>query len=372
MSAYAGPLEALGGIGGGILGGATTALGYLDKPRQWLWNALGLPDQGEDVLTNLGMDKDNPLTKILGMGLNVAGDPLTYAGGFLGKALGGLAGRGLEAAAAARGPEFATTVSELKNMAGEALPAMQKANEWSYAPPRSPSLSFTEALSSPYAQQIAKEVPPGSEFFGAGAEATALRTPQGTVVRIGKRVQPLSEAAEATMRARGMDPNAPSMQATQPDPLQIPEVLQPMRHVQIGPYQVTHSPLIQALSPQVDEMIAGMKEGGLRDVMDRIEQLNTRYEGAGARMAERLTGQGFRPWDVHEYNIGQTPEARWLVHDLGAIGDEPAGVSRLAPTLVRQPNPMVNAILSLLGSPGSIQQELARPSTIGQGISFGG
>lgn len=52
----------------------------LSAPRRALWRALGGPETGEELVSNLtGMDRDSWLTKGLGVGAEILGDPLTYA-----------------------------------------------------------------------------------------------------------------------------------------------------------------------------------------------------------------------------------------------------------------------------------------------------
>lgn len=86
---------------GGLLGGALGQVGdALSAPRRAIWSAIGLPESGSDLVANtLGMDKDSPWTHALGMGAEILGDPLTYAGGLAGKAASWL-GRGASEAAA--------------------------------------------------------------------------------------------------------------------------------------------------------------------------------------------------------------------------------------------------------------------------------
>lgn len=53
----------------------------LTYPRRAIWHALGLPAHGADLLGYLGMDPHRGLTRALGTGLEMLGDPLLYAGG---------------------------------------------------------------------------------------------------------------------------------------------------------------------------------------------------------------------------------------------------------------------------------------------------
>lgn len=80
----------LGGAGGGLLGQMGD---ILSMPRRSLMHLLGMPDTGTELLhQTFGMDPDSLLTKGLGVGAEMALDPLTYAGIPLGGALGKVAG----------------------------------------------------------------------------------------------------------------------------------------------------------------------------------------------------------------------------------------------------------------------------------------
>ena len=93
------PLAGLGtGLGasaGSLLGGTLGQVGsLLDAPRRFLWkDILGGPETGTDVLAGLGMDPESGLTQGLGMGLEMLGDPLTWAGAGLGGRVGHFVGR---------------------------------------------------------------------------------------------------------------------------------------------------------------------------------------------------------------------------------------------------------------------------------------
>lgn len=107
------------GIGaglGGLLGQAFSA------PRRFVWDSLGLPESGTELVGNLtGMDQESPWTKALGFGAEVLGDPLTYAGGAIGKIGGSLLGRAGGVAAKAA-PEGASALEQSLLHLGEAAP----------------------------------------------------------------------------------------------------------------------------------------------------------------------------------------------------------------------------------------------------------
>jgi hypothetical protein len=85
-------LPTIGAATGSLLGQMGEIMG---APRRALWSALGMPEDGAHLLSEtFGMDPDSMLTKGLGVGAEVALDPLTYLGMPLGSALGKLGMRG--------------------------------------------------------------------------------------------------------------------------------------------------------------------------------------------------------------------------------------------------------------------------------------
>jgi hypothetical protein len=86
-------------------------LDALQKPKQWAWQGIHsilggqgeAPQNGQELMTRMGMDPDSVWTKALGFGADVLGDPLTYAAPLAGKAAGGLARLGGFAADALTG-----------------------------------------------------------------------------------------------------------------------------------------------------------------------------------------------------------------------------------------------------------------------------
>jgi hypothetical protein len=75
----------------------------LSAPRRALWTGLGLPDNGEDLVDKMGLEKGSLLSRGLGVGAEIAGDPMTYLLGGLGATIYGARGmlEGGEAAGAA-------------------------------------------------------------------------------------------------------------------------------------------------------------------------------------------------------------------------------------------------------------------------------
>lgn len=142
---------------------------------------------GQELLQSLGMDPGEGLGGTLaGIGTEIITDPLTFAGGFLGRAI----GKGASAAAAARGPRYPTSGDDFLAMLGKSDGAD----------------FFSGATSADELARVASEVPPGSSFLGAGTEGVALQTPKGGVIRIGPELsdkpgRPLSDAVLQATRA---------------------------------------------------------------------------------------------------------------------------------------------------------------------------
>ncbi len=105
-------LTAVGGIGGGGLGALAGQVGQtLSAPRRALWQALGLPEHGNELVAQmLGLDPDSLGAQGLGMGAEMAGDPLSYAGALSGALGGGRVGQTLARGAQVR--QAASAASE--------------------------------------------------------------------------------------------------------------------------------------------------------------------------------------------------------------------------------------------------------------------
>lgn len=87
---------AAGGLGGGMLG---QAIELLQAPRRGLWQALGWPDTGTELLEQeFGMDPESGLTQALGVGAEMLIDPLNLVGAGFGSLGGRAIGKGLDVA----------------------------------------------------------------------------------------------------------------------------------------------------------------------------------------------------------------------------------------------------------------------------------
>lgn len=253
---------------GGVLGGALGMIGdTLSAPRRMLWNAVGLPDSGAEVMGNLGMDKEGLPAQGLGFLLEAALDPLTYAGGLIGRlggrAAGAMAGGSLEAKALARGPAFGGGLEKLAG-AEASLAGNQQAGQ---------ARKLIESIKgSPMAERIMQEVPPGSQYLPGGNNALAFQTPAGDVLRMG------TEARAS-----------------------IPEMLQPTRSVRAGDINIERLPFAARVG---DKAV---------------------WEGNFKPMSASIREQGLHPADLHQGNIGLHNYDPVII-DPGAVVAKPGGL----------------------------------------------
>lgn len=221
--------QALGAGAGALLG---TVGDVLSAPRRGLMNLLGLPETGSGLLHQVtGMDEESPLTRALGMGVEMLTDPLTFLGGSVGRLGAKALAPGLERAAIARGPQFAGGIEKL----GGAENALAK-----------------QLAEHPQVGRVLEEIPQGSQLMANSNNALAYHTPEGDVLRI-------SQGASRPL---------------------VPEVLQPTRNVEIGPYRVERLPFAESI--------------GDPDVYRRGYQ----------EISQGMRSQGLFPTDLHPQNVG--------------------------------------------------------------------
>lgn len=198
---------------------------------------------------------------------------------------------------------------------------------------------------SEFGGRIANEIPQGSSILGSGGEALALRTPAGYVIRIS------SDPIKSTAR------------------LNSPEILQPFRHANIGPYTVEHLPYVKPIdmASAYPHGLPSSFDGGppMRDddVYDTVERAFNRL----------FSDRDLDSWDISRGNLGATKEGKWTVLDGGAVRD-PHGVlggSNSMYSRLEMPNESQAQELVDLGSHNLVRRSLEegdRIGTTGQGI----
>lgn len=311
-------------LGGALAGGAAQGIGKALDPERFE------APSGADLVEALGGDRNNTMDSLLGTLAEVAGDPLTYAGGAGGAAKGGAYGAHLGELAAARGPRYAGGAEKLTSMLGSELHS-----------PTSIATNLPERvqamLSGPYRDQILNEIRPGATALGQGAEAIAMRNGPDSVLRIAG-----GPGAFDVARSTGMDHVIGSPIAPGPTP-HIPEVLQPAREVAIGPYRLSHTPLVDVAPDKVLD--------------NPFQALTIELGGAKPELDNAVRARGFDAIDTHLGNIGRVEPGRYAVTDPGAVG-APPGVSLPERTPNVQGGPVSHFLLDLLGSDSAVQREI--------------
>jgi hypothetical protein len=209
--------------------------------------------------------------------------------------------------------------------------------------------------------RLAQEFPEGSTHLGSGMEAIVAKRPDKGVIRIAPSVSPIFGRGRQFVR-----PN-------------IPEMLQPVRSVDIGPYRVEHMPEVFPFmkgKPDVDavaRMLGGHEPGA--EVARTLYDEMTRQAGKVAgSLSESVERRGLRPVDVHSQNVARTLEDLAIIHDGGSIIHQKYG-RRLAPTpaIADLSGVSQDALGRLSGSGGAeeVRRAISRgleQGTKGQGI----
>lgn len=211
--------------------------------------------------------------------------------------------------------------------------------------------------------RLASEIPEGSEPLASGFESVVLAAPDKRVIRIGN---------DRLMNANvGIPPGRPNE----------PWMLQPLRSVNVGPYQVEHLNRVTPLD-EADRLTPSLEHGGLLTPEVRADiararnvsgQIESQVQGA-------VAGSGYNPFDVYLRNIGVTPEGLGLAIDPGAarpsVGWGSPNYQHIyrPPSLV-MPSPAQVAELERLGAPSAVRDALSRgveEGVSGQGLPVSG
>lgn len=313
----------------GLLGGrpeeAMAAIPFSDT--------MGLTNQanrvsGSDLLRQLGMDPGDGLGGTLaGMGVEMATDPLTWAG----VGLGGLLGKRAGAAAIARGPQYETGLSDLSRMITAA--EVEGAGHL----PTTAVRRGGDIYNNPQAARALSELHPDSRILGGGAEGLAFLQPDNSVVRIGR------SAVDAPGR-----PIADTMLGTMRPPVDI------QYHPNGSALRAERLPFADSVGSKTYwDSPAGPGQ------QDRLAQLMDDSQANGLWFA-----------DVKPENAGRVA-GRNVVIDPGAVDtkDFTGAFERVG--RASEPGPLMNRLLDLLGSNDSLRAGLT-PSYTGRLAATGG
>lgn len=354
-------LDALGYVGDSLDKPGRAARGLLGgRPEEALSavpfsDAMGLTDpgnrvSGSDLLRNMGIDAGDGLGGTLaGMGVEMATDPLTWAGA----GVGGLLGKRAGAAAMARGPRYETTADDLARMLGgsadnvpvRGAPVSSANFELQGMSPVSsamdnplaglsaselPQYHLNKILGSPAAADILREVPPGSSLLGTGAEGVALRTPAGDVLRLG----------EVSSREGGRPVSQNIAQATRG--IDFPSVT-----VDELPFNMRAERVPMASGVGDRGVLSGRNPQTMLTPMDEL--------------TTRLRGEGIDFWDRHAGNAGMLG-GRPVVIDPGAVQLAEGAAGPLARQAVlkggQQPSALMSALIGLGGGDDAVRRAI--------------
>lgn len=323
-------LDALGWVGDSLDKPGRAVRGLLGgRPEEGLAaipfsDTMGLTSQqnrvsGSDLLRQLGMDAGDDLGGTLaGMGVEMATDPLMYAGG----ALGGVLGRRAGAAAMARGPRYNTTADDLMRQ----VPDL--ADDWA----REATTRHIDELGR-VDPRVFSEIPDGSRLLGAGAEGFAVSSPDGMVHRLGLMPQgaPGRPVADTLLQATRTTDYGGGKLAARAERLPFAD--------SVGSKTYWDSPARPGQQ-------------------DRISQLMDDSQANGLWFAD------VKPANAGRYN------GRDLVIDPGAV-DLDGFAGAFGPVVRPQtPGPLMGRLLDLLGSDGVIRAGLA-PAYTGRLVATG-
>ncbi len=208
----------------GMAGSAISAPG--DYTRGLLAGRPGERMGGRDLLRHYGLagEEDNWGNFLGGMATDVLTDPLTYATMGMGAGGGGAAAGSLFGKI---GPRYGSSAAKLAELA---IPAAEQA--------RGGAALIPEVLGSGAAKSVLHEIPSGSKYLGAGAEALNLQTPAGDVLKIAR--------------------HNPAAAVAVPD---LEGVIQPSRRVVHGGWEVNRVPMAQNVGDKAvaDEFMANTR-----------------------------------------------------------------------------------------------------------------
>jgi hypothetical protein len=295
-----------------------------------------------DLVRRMGMDPDSALGMATGFGLGMAGDPMTWGGGAITKALSGPMGLNRFGKYAARVAEdvqpFKADISRLPSevpwrYAERDLNAMTQADRASHLADFQKLTDRIEALRThPMAAAMSQEIRPGIVWTGHGAEGFFGHWPDHPEwggIRISGGEGALDTAKEAfTRQGRygiiGPYGDAPMPRITDPEMM-----LQAARSKAFGPYRLEHLPLMDVVpestietlrgTPSQEAMLSEILHGGVNPGIRKAAQ------NKGLYIQDIFEPEPPRPpeeWYTNPANVGRFPGTKnYVPLDPGTIAD---------------------------------------------------
>jgi hypothetical protein len=326
----------------GIADLLTGALDVLDMPGSYARGALagklGQRLSGSQLAKEYGFDSGDGVGRFAtDLGVGMLTDPLTYVlPGASALATKGAQkfGAADKAAAAARGPQYGTSVDDLLKV----LPKYFDEGK---------VVDFHDIIKAN--PRIAKEVPPGSELLGKGAESVALlHRPTGQVTKI------------MTPMLKGTDDIMP-----RPD---IADMVQASRSKYIP----------NAAAKSAEDF------AGVRIEHEPLMRINTGEipPDAFRGMAKHLQSQGVDPWDIvkgrvdepigyNPGNLGISPQGRVMVTDPGAVLPMDKALPLAGEVPRKDPGALMSALLKFTGADRRMRKQLAEAARVAKGGKHG-
>jgi hypothetical protein len=341
-------LGALPGLAGLAAGGLTAATGFGAPFAGLVGSAVGglgegieeslRPDmekapEASDLVKQLGGDPDSFGGQALGMGLSMAGDPLSYAGGLGGEAAGKAAGEAggefLEHAATARGPRYPGGEEKLTDLLGQlqGVPGSLQFRD-----------NVPQLLKAPELSRLLGEIEPGSTPVAAGMEGLVLKRPSGGVTRVAG----LPGQLRVEDPTANTDWNSPPPARRADDPM----MMQNVRDVPLGSLRAEHMP---------EAKFGKFAPGGVP--VDDLARLVHHAGGKDGPLAADVMSRGRDAVDMHGGNIGMTNGGKIAIVD-------PSNV--LLPDGEKRPEAMgappqgwlTNKLLDLLGADQGVRNDI--------------
>lgn len=206
--------------------------------------------------------------------------------------------------------------------------------------------------------QIADELPTNASPIGGGAEATVFEAGPGHIIRVAPRVSQFLSSVSPGYLGHGR--------------ADIQEMLQPVRSINAGKFQVEHLPRITDMTrhgelEHLANMIVRQGSPGVDTARNLIQEIRRSTLRASDELNRSIRSQGLRPVDIAPgHNVGIGNRGKILTYDPGAVVSSDALDPIVPPDLLRAPSKPGHAMfMEKIKAPDEIR------SAITEGLSAG-